>query len=390
VKIVLAFDSFKGSLSAREACDIVAAGIHSVRPDVAMVSCPMADGGEGTVEVLRSALGGEWIPRRVTGPLFSMKVDAGFSWLPEEKIAGVEMAMASGLLLLNPENRNPMETTTFGTGELIHAAIKKGARKIRLTVGGSATLDGGLGAASALGWQFMDTEGLVVPGSGKGLGRVAQIIPPVNGMFPEMDVLCDVTNPLCGPNGAAQVYGPQKGATLERVQRLDSNLRHFSDQIGRWSRASKAWPLRSGRRPNRPDGEGHICDLPGAGAAGGLAAGAVAFMNGSLVSGVDAVMKLIGLASRLVDADWVLTGEGCFDRQSIQGKVVEGVARQSTKAGAKTGVIAGKVQLTESQWRAAGIEIALALQPPNGSTEETIFHSRELLFKVAAIFAQSL
>ena len=175
MKIVLAFDSFKGCLSAREACSAAAAGIHSVRPDIETVSLPMADGGEGTAEAMRAALGGEWIPLAVTGPLFSMKVEAGFAWLEHEKTAVVEMATASGLPLLKDRERNPMETTTYGTGELIKAAIEKGAEKILLTVGGSATVDGGIGAAAALGWRFLDAEDREIPLSGKGLGLVAQI-----------------------------------------------------------------------------------------------------------------------------------------------------------------------------------------------------------------------
>ena len=215
MKVVLAFDSFKGSLSAREVCDAVAEGVRSVRSDVEIVSFPMADGGEGTADALMSVLGGEWIPQTVTGPLPSMKVDAGYAWLPESKTAVVEMAVASGLPLLKPEERNPLKTTTFGTGELIKAAIEKGAEKILLTVGGSATNDGGVGAAEALGWKITEDT----------------MVPPENLKFPEIDVLCDVTNPLCGPNGASHVYGPQKGATPEMIEVLDSKLWKLSEQV---------------------------------------------------------------------------------------------------------------------------------------------------------------
>ncbi len=257
MKIALAFDSFKGSLSAREVCDAVAAGIRSVRSDIEIVAVPMADGGEGTAEAMMSALGGEWIPRNVTGPLPSMKVDAGFAWLPAEKTAVVEMAVASGLPLLKPDERNPMETTTFGTGELIQAAIEKGAEKILLTVGGSATNDGGVGAAEALGWKFLDdseepTSTFGHPSAGGDPVAVRRMIPPENLDLPEMVVLCDVTNPLCGPNGASHVYGPQKGATPEMVAVLDGRLVTLADavkeQLGK-----------------------DIAEIPGAGAAGGLA-----------------------------------------------------------------------------------------------------------------------
>jgi glycerate kinase len=356
MKILLTFDSFKGNLSAREVCEMVREGIHSVRADVETVILPMADGGEGTAEALMSALGGEWIPRTVTGPLPAMKVAAGFAWLPKTKVAVVEMATASGLPLLKPEERDPMHATTYGTGELINAAVEKGAEKILLTVGGSATVDGGVGAAEALGWVF--------PMSGK-------LEPPENLQLPEIDVLCDVTNPLCGPNGAAQVYGPQKGATPEMVKKLDSNLWKLSEQVFQWL-------------------EKDIRDVPGAGAAGGLAFGAVAFMNGTLVPGIDAVMQTVGLANALRGADWVLTGEGRFDSQSLQGKVVDGVQRLAAGAGVKTGVIAGCILLSEDEWRAAGVSFAQSLQSEGMSTEESIRRSRELLFEAATVFAHSL
>jgi glycerate kinase len=357
MKIVLSFDSFKGNLPAREVCEVVRDGILSVRPDAETVILPMADGGEGTAEAMMSALGGEWIPMVVTGPLPAMMVEAGYAWLPESKTAVVEMAVASGLPLLKPEEYNPLQTTTFGTGELIKAAIEKGAQKILLTLGGSATVDGGVGAAEALGWKFFP--------------NIGKIVPPENLRMPEVDVLCDVTNPLCGPDGAAQVYGPQKGATPEMVEELDSRL---------WSLA-EAFSYFSGTDPR---------NFPGAGAAGGLAFGAVAFMNGRLVRGVDAVMETIGLADALQGADWVLTGEGKFDFQSVQGKVVDGVARLAKEAGAKAGVIAGCVRLTELEWRAAGVDFAAALQPEGMSTEESMRRSRELLFDAAAAFAKGL
>ena len=364
MKILLAFDSFKGSLSAREVCEMVREGIQSVRPDVDAVILPMADGGEGTAEALMSALGGEWVPRTVTGPLPDMKVDAGFAWLPQSKVAVVEMAMASGLPLLKPDERDPIHATTYGTGELIRAAVEKGAEKILLTVGGSATVDGGVGAAEALGWVFpmrACPEGT----------RRGKLEPPENLQLPEIDVLCDVTNPLCGPNGAAQVYGPQKGATPEMVAQLDSNLWNLSEQVFHCL-------------------EKDIRDVPGAGAAGGLAFGAVAFMNGTLVPGVDAVMQTVGLANALRGADWVLTGEGRFDSQSLQGKVVDGVQRLAAGAGVKTGVIAGCILLSEDEWRAAGVSFAESLQPEGMSTEESIRRSRELLVAAGAAFARGL
>ncbi len=393
MKIVLALDSFKGTLSAREACDAVAEGIQSVRPDIETAVVPMADGGEGTAEALMSALGGEWIPQTVTGPLSSMKVDAGYAWLPEEKVAVVEMAVASGLPLLKPDERDPMNATTYGTGELIKAAVEKGAEKILLTVGGSATNDGGVGAAEALGWKFLNESGEPTsafqpspkatadtvghPCAGGDFPSLGKIVPPENLELPEIDVLCDVTNPLCGPNGASHVYGPQKGATPEMVEELDSRLWKLSELVFQCLETGLA-------------GGAHIRDLPGTGAAGGLAFGAVAFMGGKLVPGIDTVMDVSGLAKVLVGADWVLTGEGKFDSQSVQGKVVDGVARLAAEAGAKTGVFAGTVLLTEPEWRAAGIDAVYRLNPPELDLDEAISRSREHLVKAAASFARGL
>ena len=352
MKIVLAFDSFKGSLSAREACEAVEEGIHSVHPDVETTLCPMADGGEGTAKTLMDALGGEWIPCMVTGPLPRMIVQAGFVWFDEWKIAVVEMAKASGLLLLRPQEYDPLRATTRGVGELIKVAAGKGAKKILLTVGGSATVDGGVGAAKALGWDF--------PPSG-------EIVAPKNLNLPDVDVLCDVTNPLCGPNGAAYVYGPQKGATSNMIAKLDSNLLKLSEKISR-SLGIK------------------VCDLPGAGAAGGLAAGAVAFMNGRLLSGIEVVMKRVNLAIALRHADWVLTGEGRFDSQSLQGKVVDGVARLARHAGAKIGVIAGCILLDKNP---INLDYVKPLQRQGMSTNDSIRRTRELLVEEAIIFAEA-
>ncbi len=355
MKIALAFDSFKGSLSAKEVCETVHDGIRFVRPDVEVERVPMADGGEGTADALMAARGGEWIPMTVTGPLRPMKVDAGYVWLSASRVAVVEMAVASGLPLLKPGDRNPMKTTTYGTGELIRSAIEKGAQKILLTVGGSATVDGGVGAAEALGWTFTESR----------------IIPPQYVQFPEIDVLCDVTNPLCGPNGAAHVYGPQKGATPEMVELLERRLFDLSERV-------------------RVELRKEIRDIPGSGAAGGLAFGAMAFMDGRLVPGVDMVMETVGLADALRGAEWVLTGEGKFDSQSLQGKVVDGVARLARTVGAKTGVVAGCVFLDEVAWRAAGVDFAVSLQAKGMSAAESIRRCRELLFEAAVEFARGL
>ncbi len=380
MKIVVALDKFKGSLTAPQACGIVRDALLATRPESQIAVKAMADGGDGTAETLHSALDGEWILSHVTGPMRGMDVSATYLWIERERMAVVEMARASGLVLLNPQQRNPLETTTYGTGELIRDAIKRGARKTLLGVGGSATVDGGVGAAMALGWRFLDVQGKPVGFGGGELERIARIEAPTEIVrqaprlpaaerrqaerlpynIPPIEVLCDVDNPLCGPHGAARVFGPQKGATPEMVERLDAGLRHLAElvktQLGK-----------------------DIAEVPGAGAAGGLAAGALAFMDARLVPGVDAVAEAIDLDGAMRGADWVITGEGCFDKQSLRGKVVSGVAKRARRLGVKVAVLAGSVALAEWEWREQGIGIALAAQREGISLESALAEAKELL-----------
>ena len=432
MKIVVAMDSFKGSLTATRACDIVAEAIRSSRPDATVVAKPMADGGEGTAVTLMAAAGGEWVPVEVMGPLPEMRVNAGYVWLPDTRTAVVEMATASGLPLLRPDQYNPLKTTTYGKGQLIQAAIERGADQILLAIGGSATVDGGVGAAMALGWRFLTADGREIGLGGGELAAVDQILPPAEPRSgprgegvpplrrkailaspwaspmspsasqetteksgapcpvprdpsgesratshepppdrrPAVKVLCDVDNPLCGEHGAARVYGPQKGATPQMVEILDANLAHLAarvkDQLGE-----------------------NIKDLPGSGAAGGLAAGAVAFLDASLVSGVDEVIAQNGLRQELSDADWVITGEGRFDTQSLRGKVVSGVARAAREAGAKVAVLAGQVLLPPELYRRSGIEVALPCMTGAMTVDYAIAHTESLLGEAAREFVDA-
>ena len=403
MKIVVALDSFKGSLAAVQACDIVGAAIRGVVPAAEVITKPMADGGEGTASVLMAAAGGQWIRRTVMGPLPEIQAEAGFVWLPDSSTALVEMATASGLPLLKPEQRNPLKTTTCGTGQLIKAAIDHGANHILLAIGGSATVDGGVGAAMALGWRFLVQDGQEIGLGGGQLGRIAKIVAPVCSVLVRaspgrasvparlkescgdarptkktphgvttnvsVEVLCDVDNPLCGEHGAAQVFGPQKGATPEMVEALDAALAHLAhlvkEQLGL-----------------------DIACLPGAGAAGGLAAGAVAFLNGRLISGVDAVMSQIRLPEAVTGADWVITGEGAFDEQSLRGKVVSGVVRVARALGARVAVCAGQVRLAPETYRPAGIEAAVACMDAGMELDYALAHSAELLDGAARRFAR--
>jgi len=368
MKIVVAMDTFKSSLSAVCACQIVKDTLQSIDPELRIVSIPMADGGEGTAEAMLAARGGKWIEIQAMGPLPSMQVSAGFAFFPDIKIALVEMAKASGLELLSAEQANPLKTTTFGTGQIIRAAADYGADRILLAVGGSATVDGGVGAAQALGWKLLDRDGNEIGFGGGQLGLIEKIIAPDELNLPEVEVLCDVDNPLCGENGAARIFGPQKGATPEMVEQLEIGLSHLAEivrqQLGK-----------------------QINEIPGSGAAGGLSAGAIAFMDAKLVSGIETIVRQSRLTEQISDADWVITGEGRFDSQSLRGKVVSGVTKIAISKGVKIGVIAGRIELTEQQWRDFGIAGAISITEDAMSLDYAIVHTGSLLADATRKFA---
>lgn len=361
MKIILAFDSFKGSLPAQEACLIVKATLASVRPDWQVVSKPMADGGEGTSETILAAVPGEWSPCRVMGPLPGQEVNAGYVWFPEDRTALVEMATASGITLIPASQLNPMLTTTFGTGQLLMKALERKPRRILLAVGGSATVDGGVGALMAMGWHFLDAAGRDVGLGGFGVEQIARVVSPSDSMnLPSIEVLCDVNNPLCGERGAAAVYGPQKGASPDMVSRLEAAL----------MRLAALMKSQTGR---------DIGAVPGAGAAGGLAAGAMAFLGARLVPGIEAVMDVCGVEKAMQGADWVITGEGRFDKQSFQGKVVSGIVNAAKRNHVKVAVIAGQIALPESEWRQGGVDHALGLVPAGSFTPAMLHEAGQRL-----------
>jgi len=359
-------DSFKGSIGAGRACQIVARVIAEHVPAAHLVIKPMADGGEGTADAIFASTPGRWLRRTVTGPLPDTRVKAGFAWFANTRTALVEMASASGLQLLSPRQYNPMKTTTFGTGQLIKAALKYQPRKVLLAVGGSATVDGGIGAAAALGWEFLNNKGQPVPLTGRGLSQIISVVKPRKPIPARVEVLCDVDNRLCGKHGAARIYAPQKGATPRMVERLEKNLEHLAGLI--------------------KDRLGKDINVPGAGAAGGLAAGALAFMDAVLVSGPKTVINFTHLADELADADWIITGEGCFDRQSLYGKVISAVAEAAAGFGVPVAVIAGKVRLSKSAYQKMGIHTALACKPPRMSFDHALAHSTDLLRKATRKF----
>jgi glycerate kinase len=328
MKIVIASDKFKGSLTAVEACDAIERGVRRVLPRARIVTLPLADGGEGTVRALVSATGGRLVTRRVTGPLGG-KVSATFGLLGDGATAVIEMAEASGLALVPERKRNPWITTTFGTGELIAAAVRLGARRILIGIGGSATNDGGAGMAMALGARLLDGRGRSIGFGGGALARLDRIDCSrlaVRGSRFAIQVACDVSNPLCGRNGASAVYGPQKGATPAMVRQLDRNLAQYARIVVR----------DVGVRPS-------LRELPGAGAAGGLGFGLCAFLGARLRGGIEIVLDQLRFDEHLRGADLVITGEGAIDAQTIHGKVPIGVARRAKKLSVPVIAIGGTV-----------------------------------------------
>jgi glycerate 2-kinase len=326
MKFVLAPDSFKESMTAKNAALAMEKGILSVFPDAECVIVPMADGGEGTVESLVSMTNGKIIKTEVLGPL-GEKVIAEYGLLGEGKTAVIEMASASGLELIKPEHRDPLVTTTYGTGELIKHALNKGVSRILIGIGGSATNDGGAGMLQALGVSFKDKNGEELPFGGGSLNRLDSIdLSGLDGRIKmvKIDVACDVTNPLIGKNGASAIFGPQKGATPELVEFLDHNLAHFAEVI-------------------KQELGKEIAYLEGAGAAGGLGAGLMAFLNAHLKKGVELVIEYTGLEERVKGADYVFTGEGSIDGQTLFGKTPYGVATIAQKYSIPVIAFAGKI-----------------------------------------------
>lgn len=369
MKVVVAMDSFKGNMSARDACTRVRDAIWSIAPDTDVVMCPMADGGEGTAEALMTARDGQWIEHTVMGPLPTRTVEAGYVWFPDDASALVEMATASGIMLLDRAELDPLITTTYGTGELIKAAVRHGAKRVIVTVGGSATVDGGVGAAMALGWRFKDARGDAIQLGGRHVGAIRKIIPPDEHIAIPVEVLCDVDNPLLGDAGAAQVFGPQKGATDDMVELLEEGLTSLAAVINDQLHTD-------------------IRMVPGGGAAGGLAAGLIAFAQARLVPGIDTVMEASKLDEAMKGADWVLSGEGRFDSQSLRGKVVSGIIRRAREQQVKTGVLAGTVQVDEKECREQGLAFAWSTAPNDIPMEVALRTAKEDLSKTTKRFAE--
>lgn len=372
---MLAPDSFKESMTAKEVCEAMEAGIKRAIPDATCIHVPMADGGEGTVQSLVDATGGQLVPLEVTGPL-GLPVQAYYGILGDGKTAVIEMASASGIHHVTKETKNPLITTTYGTGELMRACIEKGIKDIILGIGGSATNDAGTGMAKALGYSFLDKNGHEIPLGGGFLNKLAKI--DTSNVLPQLKdvniiIASDVTNPLCGLRGASVVFGPQKGATPEMVQRLDANLLHFSqiveDQLGI-----------------------AVADVPGAGGAGGLGAGLMAFTNSRMKKGVEIVIEYTGLEEKMKNVDYCLTGEGGIDFQTKFGKTPYGVAQvaKRTNEDIKVIALAGYVGKDVESLYEQGFDAIFGIVPGAAELETLLANGKENVARTAESVARIL
>ena len=366
MKIVIAPQGFKGNLTALEVARAIEAGVKRIVPDALTILKPMADGGEGTVQALVDATGGEIITTEVTGPL-GEPINAHWGILNDQVTAVIEMAAASGLPLVPPEKRNPLITTTYGTGELILAALAKGCRKLIIGIGGSATNDGGAGMAQALGARFLDARGKELAPGGAALADLEHI--DVTNLDPrlvgfEVTRACDVNNPLCGPRGASAIYGPQKGATPELVEQLDAALAHYADVV-------------------RKDLGADVQNVAGAGAAGGLGMGLMVFLKARLIPGIDVVIEATNLVADLTGADLVFTAEGRIDCQSAMGKVLTGVALKAKEFGSPVIALAGEVADDCRVVYEQGMDAVLSIAPGPISLDQSMAVADKLITDTA-------
>ena len=362
MKIVVAPQAFKGGLGAFQVCDAIREGIRNVLPESEILISPMADGGDGTLEVLVQGTGGETFTSTVTGPLGS-EVEAIWGVLGDGRTAVIEMARASGLALVPRAKLNPLVTTTYGTGELIRHALDGGNRDFILGVGGSATCDGGAGVAQALGAKLLDSHGHELPGGGAALADLDRIdVTEIDPRIAEsrFQVATDVRNPLCGQEGTAAMYGPQKGATPEMITRLDQALSHYAEILKR-------------------DLGRDLKDVPGAGAAGGLSTGLMAFLNAALRPGVDLVADAIGFSSRLQGADLVITGEGQLDGQSSYGKTIMGIGTRAQALGIPVIAITGGIAPGYEEIYRHGVSSVMSITPGPIGLDASISNAHQLI-----------
>ncbi|WP_288462478.1 glycerate kinase [uncultured Pseudomonas sp.] len=366
MKIVIAPDSFKESLSAAGVASALARGLRQALPTAEIRECPLGDGGEGTLDAVLAATGGEVREARVTGPL-GEPVTARWGWLAEQRTAFVEMASASGLELVPRARRDVRVATSHGTGELLRAALDAGAERLVLAIGGSATNDSGAGVLQALGVRLLDGQGQALAPGGAALASLASL--DLTDLHPrlaavEVVIAADVDNPLCGPQGASQIFGPQKGASPEQVRELDAALAHFATVTA----------ATLGR---------DVSEQPGAGAAGGVGFAALAFLQATFRPGIEVVAELVGLEEALQDADLAVTGEGRLDGQTLRGKTPAGVLRLAQRHGVPVVAVAGSLGEGYDALYPQGLAAAFSLVPGPLSLEEALAQAEGLLERTA-------
>lgn len=343
MKILLAPDKFRGSLDAPQVCKAMSEGIRMVSPEIEVLSLPMADGGEGTLDLLLWYSGGKKHTAKVQDPLGRM-INAEYGLSADRKTAFIEMATASGLRLLKTEERNPLKTSTFGTGELIKIVLEGDVENIILGIGGSATTDAGIGMAAALGWQFLDENGEQLSPIGKNLIKIKKVLSPVSNHRSPVSiyVACDVTNPLFGENGASYIYGPQKGADEQAVKELDKGLQNISMIF------------------ERDFGKNYSL-ISGTGAAGGLGFGSMVFLNAELKEGVKLLMDFCDFDKKLKGVNLIITGEGKIDNQTLQGKLIKGITDRANHAKIPIAAICGTLDVSPQELQEIGINYAASI-----------------------------
>lgn len=345
MRILVASDAFKDALGARGVCDAIAAGLQAANDAFEVAALPLADGGEGTAAILAHHTNGKMIEARASSPRFEPLM-ASYGLSGDGKTAFIEMAAASGLQLLKPEDRNPLYTSTIGTGALLIDAVGRGVEKIIIGLGGSATNDAGMGMATALGYRFLDKNGQELEPVGHNLAKVDRIDDRTLLFDPrgvEIITLCDVDNPLFGPEGAAHVFAPQKGADEAAVEQLEAGLRHIAPKMEALS--------------GQP-----VAQVPGSGAAGGMGAGCLAYLGAALQPGIDTIMEMAGLEPALAGADWVITGEGQLDKQTLRGKLVKGLTQRAQRHGVPVIAFCGALRAAPEEIKAIGLQAAFSVQ----------------------------
>lgn len=373
MKFVIAPDKFKGSLTGFEFCDAVAEGLQMVFKDAEIINKPLADGGDGTIEVAKYYINGEKITITVSDPLFR-PINASYLYSEETKIAYIEMAEASGLKLLGDDERNCMITTTSGTGELIYDALEKGAKEIILGIGGSATNDGGMGMANALGYQFLDEHGKELVPIGQNLSKVKSIDDSnkhVRLKEVKIKVACDVTNPFYGLNGAAYIYAAQKGASENEIIVLNNGLHNLAEVI-------------------KSNYNIDLQKINGAGAAGGVGGGALTFLDGELISGINLIKELADFDTTIDGADWIITGEGQLDEQTLSGKTIDGVITSAKIKNIPVAALCGSVSISVNQQNKFGLTYVSSIVRGISTLQEAMNNSHENLVNATYNFASLL